>query len=269
MASLKARSGRQFLVFFLLHFLKSSLGCLLSSIQVIYLLVKFNPNISPRSISTLRRNGLISIENFLSKESCDQIATEIANRANVYTNSVVSEPDFRIFNAENSIAALESFYSNKLLLGIGFCYLGMPLRNSGTMANIVPAGRNANGSGGSWHRDSNFPQYKALVYVSDVNLIEDGAFQYIPKSNRMKYILREIYVSKRSISDTRWTNDDLFLFQKDLPISVTGKAGTLVLFDTSLLHRGSPNSNSFSKPRVAITNYYYPIIGSIGDSYAK
>jgi ectoine hydroxylase-related dioxygenase (phytanoyl-CoA dioxygenase family) len=137
------------------------------------------------------------------------------------------------------------------------------------MANIVPAGRNANGSGGSWHRDSNFPQYKALVYVSDVNSVEDGAFQYIPKSNRMKYILREIHESKRTISDTRWTNDDLLTFQKGIPISVTGKAGTLVLFDTSLLHRGSPNSNSFSSPRVAITNYYYPIIGSIGDSYAK
>ena len=269
MASPEARSGRQFLVFFLLHFLKSLLGLLLSAIQMVYLLFKRKPIISAKDISKLRRNGLISIENFMNKESCDQIANEISNRVSANTYSADLEPDFRIFNAENSIRAVETFYFNKLLLGIGSCYLGIPLRNSGTMANIVPAGKNVYGSGGSWHRDSNFPQFKALIYLSDVNLVEDGAFEYFPKSNRMKYILREIYESKRSISDTRWTNNHLFTSQKGLPIPVTGKAGTLVLFDTSLLHRGSPNSNGFLKPRVAITNYYYPIIGSIGDRYAK
>jgi hypothetical protein len=74
---------------------------------------------------------------------------------------------------------------------------------------------------------------------------------------------------RKAISDTRWTNNPLLTSQKGLPISVTGKAGTLVLFDTSLLHRGSPNSNGLLKSRVALTNYYYPIIGSIGDRYAN
>ena len=265
MASPEARSVRQFLVFFLLHFLKSWLGLLLSGFQMLYLLFKFNSKVSAKDISTLRRNGLISIENFMSKESCDQIAHEISNHVSENTNFARSESDFRVFNAEIFIRALGTFYSNKLLLGIGFCYLGMPLRNYGTMANIVPAGKNIVGSGGSWHRDSNFPQLKALIYLSDVNFVEDGAFQYFPKSNRMKYILREIYESKKSISDTRWTNNPLLTSQKGIPISVTGKAGTLVLFDTSLLHRGSPNSNGLLKSRVAITNYYYPIIGSIGN----
>ena len=36
---------------------------------------------------------------------------------------------------------------------------------------------------------------------------------------------------------------------------ITGKAGTLILFDASLIHRGRPLEEGC---RYALTNYYYP-----------
>lgn len=241
----------------------------MSIVQIFHLFTGSKHIIAPRHILMLRKNGLVSIDNFMSKADCDQLVGEISAQLGSKDAASITESDLRLFEAEKSLASLEKFYSDKSLLRIGFCYLGMPIRNSGTMANIVPASTIDIGSGGSWHRDSNFPQYKAMIYLSDVDFIEDGAFQYFPRSNKMTYIIQESIKSKRSISDSRWTNGEVLMTHKGQPVSITGKAGTLVLFDTSLLHRGAPNSNRFSRPRTAITNYYYPVFGSIGYQYAK
>ena len=269
MDSVGKSTAKKFIVFFVLHTIKSILGGILSLGLMIVHPLKSQSAISAKHILLLRKTGLVTIDNFLSKQECETLSSHVLLAFSEDLETAIKESDLRLFNAEKTIISLHDFFSNNVIRNIGACYLGVPIKNSGTMANIVPAGKCAYGSGGSWHRDSNFPQYKALVYLSDVDFDEDGAFQYITKSNRMKYILREIWQSKRSISDTRWTNDELVTFEKSLPISVTGKAGTLVLFDSSLLHRGSPNFNNFLKSRVAITNYYYPIIGSIGHDYAN
>jgi ectoine hydroxylase-related dioxygenase (phytanoyl-CoA dioxygenase family) len=120
------------------------------------------------------------------------------------------------------------------------------------------------GSGGSWHRDANFPQFKALVYLSEVHETNDGAFQYIARSNRVLPILKDSFLLGRRISNTRWSENEVQQRYSTVSIkSVLGSPGTLVLFDTSLLHRGAPNLST-SKSRYAITNYYYPKFGSIG-----
>ena len=269
MDSVGKSNTKQLTVFLIMHMIKSTFGLILSVMQIIVHLIKSNSVISARHIFWLRKTGLVTIANFMSMKECEVLSSQVLLACSEGLEISISDSDLRLFNAEKTIVSLHDFYSNNIVRNIGASYLGLPIKNSGTMANVVPAGKNTNGSGGSWHRDSNFPQYKALVYLSDGDLDEDGAFQYIPKSNRMKYILREIRQTKRSISDTRWTNDELVTFEKSPPISVTGKAGTLVLFETSLLHRGSPNFNNFLKSRVAITNYYYPIIGSIGHDYAN
>jgi hypothetical protein len=41
---------------------------------------------------------------------------------------------------------------------------------------------------------------------------------------------------------------------------IPGKSGTILMFDSSSIHRGSPN---FNQDRVAITNYYYQRIFNI------
>lgn len=260
---------KDFAVFIVLHMAKSCLGFFFSIAQMFYHFMKPNSIVTAKHISELRKTGLVKIDNFFSKSECDLIASEISTVSSLDFKSSAHESDLRLFNAEKSISSLQNFYANRMILNIGCCYLGIPIRNSGTMANIVPSGSSEYGSGGSWHRDSNFPQFKALLYLSDVDQVEDGAFQYIQGSNRFAHIFYESLRSKRSISNTRWTSEELAKNYTEFPSSVIGKAGTLVLFDTSLLHRGAPNTNGFRKMRIAITNYYYPLYGSIGAAYAK
>jgi hypothetical protein len=64
-------------------------------------------------------------------------------------------------------------------------------------------------------------------------------------------------INKR-FPDTRFENEEvmkLINFDQKKIMRITGKAGTLILVDTSLLHRGSPIKNGI---RYALTNYFYP-----------
>jgi ectoine hydroxylase-related dioxygenase (phytanoyl-CoA dioxygenase family) len=175
--------------------------------------------------------------------------------------------DLRLFHAEVAIKQVNIFFDNQLLNRIASSYIGFPTRNSGCLVNRVPPMSGDFGSGGSWHRDANFPQFKALVYLSEVQESNDGAFQYIACSNRVLPILKDSFLLGRRISNTRWTENEVQQRYSTEGIkSVLGSSGTLVLFDTSLLHRGAPNLNT-SKSRYAMTNYYYPKFGSIGQYF--
>ena len=51
------------------------------------------------------------------------------------------------------------------------------------------------GSGEGWHRDSWFGQKKLMIYLSEVGL-ENGPFQYIPKSGHIFYKLKSLLSKK-------------------------------------------------------------------------
>ena len=55
--------------------------------------------------------------------------------------------------------------------------------------------------------------------------------------------------------NTRFSDQELNIFNKEKKITLTGKAGTLILFDGSLIHRGKPILDG---KRYALTNYYFP-----------
>lgn len=123
------------------------------------------------------------------------------------------------------------------------------------MANRVEPRKSDLGSGGDWHRDSNYSQFKTLIYLTEVSEVDDGAFQIIPKTNGALYVLRSNLREGKKLTETRWTNSEIKKHGLSDKIStITGKAGSLVIFDTSNLHRGAPNIN---KNRYALTNYYY------------
>ena len=123
------------------------------------------------------------------------------------------------------------------------------------MANRVEPNKSNFGSGGGWHRDSNYSQFKTLIYLTDVTEADDGAFQIIPKTNSALYVLNSNFRMRKKLTETRWTDPEIGkLGIGDKICTVTGAAGSLVIFDTSNLHRGAPNKN---RSRYALTNYYY------------
>ena len=255
---------KDYLVFCIFHLSRILISPIIS-------VVVFEPfirtNVSQLRIAhlkTLRKHGFVSIPNFYSKNYCESIIHSFDKYESANPNTLLHNSDFRLFHAEGVINQLNIFFDDQLLARIANTYIGLPIRNSGCLVNRVPPVSGDFGSGGSWHRDANFPQFKALVYLSEVDATDDGAFQYIPRSNRILSILKDTFSLSHQITNTRWTENEVQQRYSIAGIkSVLGSSGTLVLFDTSLLHRGAANLN-ISKSRYAMTNYYYPKYGSIG-----
>ena len=53
-----------------------------------------------------------------------------------------------------------------------------------TMANKVSYIKNNEGSGGGWHKDAYYTQFKSILYLTDVNN-ENGPFELIRNSNKI------------------------------------------------------------------------------------
>jgi hypothetical protein len=208
-----------------------------------------------QNLSMLRKEGLIVIPNYLDKDNCSKIIDEIINLKNQSIGiSGAAESDWRIYNFDSYSKIGNLFYKDLGLINFFTNYLKAPIYNLTTLAGMLNPSTDQLGSGGDWHRDVNHPQVKAMIYLTDVSKVDDGSFQYYAKSHKIKNIGIDSGLIRKNAS-TRWTQEEVnkFMTKYDLN-SVLGKAGDLVLFDTSLVHRGAPLKNG---QRFALTNYYY------------
>ena len=255
---------KQYIVFALFQISRDLLSPIRLCLVHLQLSLSGNSKIDFKQLTSLHKHGVLVISNFYAKQYCESVIIDYDEYESANSITLNFNSDVRLFHAEVVINQLNLFFDHPILNKIANAYIGFPTRNSSCLVNRVPPMSGDFGSGGSWHRDANFPQFKALVYLSEVHDINDGAFQYIPRSNRILAILKDSFLLGRRISNTRWSENEIHQRYSTAGIkSVLGSPGTLVLFDTSLLHRGAANLNT-SKSRYAMTNYYYPKFGSIG-----
>jgi hypothetical protein len=233
-------------------------------------------------LDKLRTDGILLIENYFSHDFCqsviecidnyilhkndsiDNIWTTIQNNPNAYKTGVLQgdgtsywidkhKSDHRIVHAELLSSHLnQQFSSNEFFLQIARLMLANQVEFNFTMANRTRFAEGNLGSGGGWHRDKNYQHgFKALVYLNDVT-DDNGPFEYIRTTFSLKnHILDFPYPDKYQFTDEEI---QAFLNQnKELLYKVKGKAGSLVLFNTNGIHRGSP---ILKGERYAITNYY-------------
>ena len=205
----------------------------------------------------IKKKGFLIIENFLDKKECKSIVDILesfysTNKEMAWHDK--SNSEYRFFGAEKINKKINNFYSNDLLINIGSFCTNTPLSNLMTMANKVKYNKNNLGSGGGWHRDDFNFQFKAILYLNDVST-DNGPFQLIENSNGLFNIIKDWVTARFNIKSTRINDANVALLDKDRLKTITGKAGTLILVDTSLIHRGKP---LISGLRYAITNYYYP-----------
>ncbi len=209
-------------------------------------------------VNDLKKNGYCVIENFISKDECDKfikiIDTFITNNQELLWVDN-EESDIRIMGAENISEKFLSLNIKEFTQNIGSTFLQQKLKLLMIMANKVSFKSNNKGSGGGWHKDSNAEQFKSLLYLSTVGK-DNGPFQIVKNSNN-DYINFKIFANlKKKFPAYRFTNEEInrIVKKKDI-IDFTGDAGTLILFNTSMLHRGSPIKSGI---RYAMTNYFYP-----------
>ena len=107
-------------------------------------------------------------------------------------------------------------------------------------------------SGGGWHIDSKEKQYKALLYLNDVDS-KNGPFVFI-KNTASGLGINNTPGDK---SQTRYLNETIInsnLIDKTNIIEILGKAGTCILVNTNNINNGKIIEEGI---RYSLTNYYY------------
>ena len=242
-------------------------------------------------IEKLRNEGIAVIENYFDDNFCSTAIKEIESIIIEKPEKIFSEGnedtgnDQRIWGANKYSKTCDFFCQNKFLNSIADEYLNKQSKSFFTLAGkvISISGKNSN-SGGGWHRDSDLKQFKSMVYLNDVDK-NNGPFHFLKKTDKIDAKRKKSSHSKSLIlslktilrglplKEPRYLDKDIdsFLKTNDLElIEVTGLKGTLVLFDSSFIHRGK---NLTSGNRYTLTNYYFPkskkneklVIGNFGN----
>ena len=199
-------------------------------------------------VSNIKKNGYYMIKNYYSLEQCNHILNDIQNIPQHKINFGEGK-DMRIPNFENISQGAYKFLHDDFLLNIGNnllnekvdkikkrCQLGILKHNIGNEC-----------SGGGWHVDNHNPQFKALLYLTNVNL-NNGPFAIInPPLTSKDYI--PISQEKNTRFDDKIEED----YKNNIQY-LTGNIGDVILVNTQNIHRGTIIKEG---KRISLTNYYY------------
>jgi len=207
----------------------------------------------------LNRDGFLVVNNFVGREECYKIIEDINKSLEQYKDYTISDKlnsDKRLYGFQKINQKVNNFYLNEDIKNIGSNYIRSSIENAYVLANRVKFLEQNEGSGGGWHRDNYNKQFKAMIYLTDVSE-NNGPLEIINRSHKIyKMIIHKKYFTNY-FPNTRFKNDEVqkIIYKEQNLKRLTGKAGTLILFDGSLIHRGAPLKSGI---RYAITSYYYP-----------
>ncbi|MEM7261078.1 MAG: phytanoyl-CoA dioxygenase family protein [Planctomycetota bacterium] len=210
-------------------------------------------------VEALERDGVAVIPNFLNSETCATLRDAIDTRLEEAPEHAWVDPegaDHRLFGFERCSEEARSFYANPWLHRIGCSVAGCNMVNFFTLAGRISAVEGNRGSGGGWHRDSFARQFKAILYLSDVDE-QSGPFEFLAGTTGLVPMLRDVWRGGLGFRQTRIeerTVERLLEADPEQLRTLVGTAGTLVLADTLGIHRGMPIE---AGTRHALTNYYF------------
>jgi Phytanoyl-CoA dioxygenase (PhyH) len=215
---------------------------------------------SARLLERLQSTGVTAIPGYWSAEKCAAARDEIDRLVSEYPAVVQRNSggaDKRMFGVEAVSQQLAEFHNDPFLIAIGERLGGYLLYNFATLGARIDATTENNGSGDGWHRDAHDFQFKAILYLSDVNA-ENGPFEYlIGSQKKWRAAFDTVVGGLPPAPNTRYEPAlvDQMLSRFHLKADrFQGQAGTLLLVNTAGIHRGRPLK---SGSRYALTNYYY------------
>ncbi len=206
-----------------------------------------------------QNNGLVVIPDFCDTDQCSEMIQEINHAFITYPDFVQvdsQKSDHRLFGIETQSLAIQNHFSHRKLTDDFVSHvLGHDSSLIFTLgAKLIYREKNL-GSGAGWHRDSYSNQFKSILYLTDVNE-KNGPFQFVKASHKISKIAESSRRLKKAFSETRYSDEnveDILKAGSEIQ-TVTGKAGTLVIANTTGLHRGAPIQEG---TRYALTNYYW------------
>ena len=210
-------------------------------------------------LKELNTQGYYIIEDYFTNDEINEFKEEFMNILEKYKdkcqhqNSENLNMDYRLFGIEN----ISNIVKNKITFNNYFNKIADKFTNDiqytqGTLLTFLkPINGIEVNSGGTWHRDTHKKVFKVLIYLNDVDE-NNGCFQFLTNSNVNKIG----YPTTISSTTTRYSNetiDNLIKTKGCQLLNMCGKAGTVILVDTSYIHRGKPIING---ERLVYTNYY-------------
>lgn len=207
----------------------------------------------------LEADGICIVPDFWDDNKCAQARAEVDRIISQHQRSLhsVAKADQRIYGANNVSTLIDSFARHSSLERIASAYNQEVTRSAFTLAARMPVSSDNLGSGEGWHRDAFFRQFKAIIYLSDVGE-ENGPFQFIKDSYKPRQVCLDIWKAGLGYMQYRLSEsevDKIIDGAADRLKTYPAKAGTLILVDTSSIHRGMPIRLG---TRYALTNYYFP-----------
>lgn len=224
-------------------------------------------------LNELKAKGIVVISNFFSSQNCNKSILEIQEGLNLYKNKsrTISKEglsgDQRLFKFEKFSKGAMKFKNDEFINSIAYDYLDGDCVNEFVLAGKVSKidGKISN-SGGDWHRDSDKKQFKSILYLNDVTSL-NGPFSFFLNSKEFDFPRRKIksnilfkilYLLKLKKRPPRYKNDiikkKLDLENESNLVTIKGNRGTLILCDTSYIHRGEPIKEGV---RYSFTNYFF------------
>lgn len=205
-----------------------------------------------RSIAT---DGFAVLPARFSREWCAQAADEMAAAFQNYPDMLHHHADERLFGLERVSEAAKQFFADPLWLQLADSYSGGENAAMFVMANrLQPKAGETDGSGGGWHRDCFARELKVIVYLTDVGH-ENGPFNIVRGSHDTKAIYADMRAAGLSAVQNRLTSEQVERLVSAAPSrlqTITGAAGTVIVFDTSAIHAGAPIQRG---QRLALTLY--------------
>lgn len=211
-------------------------------------------------VAAIRGDGIAVVQNYWTAEKCsaaraeiDRLIAEKPDAVRIFSGGA----DKRMFGVEEVSPLLGEFHHDAFLRGVGELLGGLVIYNFATLGARIDATGTNNGSGDGWHRDAHGYQFKSILYLSDVS-DHNGPFEFLPGSHKRWRAAFDSAVGGLAVPPTSRYEPALV----DRMVSQFGfkrrhypaKAGTLLLVNTSGIHRGRPLQ---SGNRYALTNYYY------------
>jgi len=206
----------------------------------------------------VQKNGYAVLPDFFDDETCQACIADIDwmfENKKEFVHKTDYE-DYRIFGAEDLSENIKIFANHKLLTKLANAYNAVPTSCGFTLAGKISATGHEYGSGGTWHRDSYFRQFKSLLYLTDVSE-ENGPFQIIHGSHKSNQVAADTKTGNLDSMQSSFNQDTVEKILQDNPErlkTLTAKAGTVVLVDSSAIHRGLSLKNGV---RYTLTNYFF------------
>ena len=210
------------------------------------------------ALDQVGRDGIAVVPGYLDGPRCEVLRAEVDRVLEAEPRYVHRRADLRVYGAERVSAPIRAVHEHAELLALAQAYNRHPVVNGFTLASRLthtPGLRG--GSGPGWHRDHWFQQIKAFVYLGDVT-VENGPFELIAGSHRGPSRALDMHRYGTRFKQYAFDDDEverLLASEPERLRTVTGEAGTLILADTSAIHRGRPIEAGV---RRSLTNYYYP-----------